>query len=270
MYMSGAGVHRAAEADAPPRPGCGLRVRAWSAGCSHALQNAHPPRHSPRTGRTGAPGANLGATLDERALSIFAASRSPGGGLQGGSSIPLGSSFRGHQHIPLGSSLSGAACVRVCVSRASCPCQAADGASAWAPLILETARQQHRRPGSRMATRARARTRTSAGGLHSTYRPADPQLSASFRGLPGGYGAGAMSGMGVERSDELVELQVGLQEACSLSPVSLTARSTHCGGDLSPGAQLSDALLVAASRTSCERAGRRKCAFGRLCTCMSR
>jgi len=92
-----------------------------------------------------------------------------------------------------------------------------------------------------MATRARARTRTSAGGLHSTYRPADPQLSASFRGLPGGYGAGAMSGMGVERSDELVELQVGLQEACSLSPVSLTARSTHCAGDLSPGAQLSDA-----------------------------
>jgi len=131
--------------------------------------------------------------------------------------------------------------VCVCVCRVRRAHARRQMASAWAPLILETARQQHRRPGSRMATRARARTRTSAGGLHSTYRPADPQLSASFRGLPGGYGAGAMSGMGVERSDELVELQVGLQEACSLSPVSLTARSTHCAGDLSPGAQLSDA-----------------------------
>ena len=48
-----------------------------------------------------------------------------------------------------------------------------------------------------------------AGGLHSSYRPVDPQLSASLRGLPAGYGGMPMQEMVSESHNvELVALQV--------------------------------------------------------------
>ena len=87
---------------APRRPKAGLRAALTHPDC--ALARAAPLRLTRPlcTGRQ----INLGSTVDERILS-YAAARSQGG-LQGGSSIPLGSSFRGHQHIPLGSSYTGA------------------------------------------------------------------------------------------------------------------------------------------------------------------
>jgi hypothetical protein len=50
-----------------------------------------------------------------------------------------------------------------------------------------------------------------AGSLHSSYRPVDPQLSASLRGLPAAYGGVPMPEMGSESHNvELVALQVDL------------------------------------------------------------
>jgi hypothetical protein len=87
---------------APRRPPAGLWAAPTRMDC--ALVRTAPLRLTRPlcTGRQ----INLGSTVDERILS-YAAARSQGG-LQGGSSIPLGSSFRGHQHIPLGSSFTGA------------------------------------------------------------------------------------------------------------------------------------------------------------------
>jgi len=87
---------------APWRPPAGLRAAPTLP--VFALARAAPLRLT-RPLCTGGQ-INLGSTVDERILS-YAASRSEGG-LQAGSSIPLGSSFRGHQHMPLGSSFTGA------------------------------------------------------------------------------------------------------------------------------------------------------------------